>query len=228
MKPTAEGQDHAGVIVLPPLLYLGAFVVMMLLRWPWPMPILGGGGSRWGRGWSLVALGITPGRRRSRRALEAAGTHVNPGLPTTRDRDRRPSAGSRATRSTWRWRDVLPRGDAGGSIPGGGVAPARAGAGRHAPGRHPPRGALPRAEVRRCPIGSVVPGFAGISDDWTGCAGRRAPPRPRATGCLPPTATAKICYIEIPAHRHRALVRVLPGGLRLEGAASRRRPPRLR
>lgn len=76
-----EAHDHPGVIVLPPLLYLGAFVVMLLLRWPWPWPILGGRMTLWpgvvvaGLGISLAVMG--------RRALEAAGTNVNPGLPTT-------------------------------------------------------------------------------------------------------------------------------------------------
>jgi protein-S-isoprenylcysteine O-methyltransferase Ste14 len=77
---TAKARPR-GVTVPPPLLYLGAFVVMMLLRWPWPMPILGGRLAL-GPGLVLVALGITLAVA-GRRALEAAGTHVNPELPTT-------------------------------------------------------------------------------------------------------------------------------------------------
>jgi protein-S-isoprenylcysteine O-methyltransferase Ste14 len=74
-------QDNPGVIVMPPFLYLGAFVVMLLLRWPWPMPILAGRLALW-PGLVLVALGITLAVV-GRRALEAAGTNVNHGLPTT-------------------------------------------------------------------------------------------------------------------------------------------------
>lgn len=76
-----DPKDNAGVIVLPPFLYGGAFLVMLLLRWPWPWPILGGRLALW-PGLVLVALGITLAVA-GRRALEAAGTNVNPGLPTT-------------------------------------------------------------------------------------------------------------------------------------------------
>jgi hypothetical protein len=39
----AEG-DNAGVIVRPPLLYAAALGAMLVLRWLWPLPILGGAG----------------------------------------------------------------------------------------------------------------------------------------------------------------------------------------
>jgi protein-S-isoprenylcysteine O-methyltransferase Ste14 len=52
-----------------------------VLRWLWPMPMLGHATSRWlGLALVLLALAILiPGRR----ALQAAGTNVNPSLPTT-------------------------------------------------------------------------------------------------------------------------------------------------
>jgi protein-S-isoprenylcysteine O-methyltransferase Ste14 len=73
--------DNPGVVARPPLLYAGTFVVVLVLRWFWPMPILGHGITLW-PGLALVVLGvaiIVPGRR----ALQAAGTNVNPALPTT-------------------------------------------------------------------------------------------------------------------------------------------------
>jgi len=76
-----EAQDHAGVIVLPPFLYGGTFLVMLLLRWPWPWPILSGRLTLW-PGIVLAALGIALAVV-GRRALEAAGTNVNPLLPST-------------------------------------------------------------------------------------------------------------------------------------------------
>jgi protein-S-isoprenylcysteine O-methyltransferase Ste14 len=36
----ADSTDNAGVIVRPPLLYLGGLIVLVVLRWFWPAPIL--------------------------------------------------------------------------------------------------------------------------------------------------------------------------------------------
>ncbi len=73
--------DNPGVIVRPPLLYGAAFIAVLVLRWFWPVPILGHAMTPW-LGLVLLLLGLAiviPGRR----ALHAAGTNVNPSLPTT-------------------------------------------------------------------------------------------------------------------------------------------------
>jgi protein-S-isoprenylcysteine O-methyltransferase Ste14 len=73
--------DSPGVMVRPPLLYGAAFIVVLVLRWFWPLPILGQGVALW-LGVVLLALGLAiviPGRQ----ALQAAGTNINPSLPAT-------------------------------------------------------------------------------------------------------------------------------------------------
>jgi protein-S-isoprenylcysteine O-methyltransferase Ste14 len=73
--------DNPGVIVRPPLLFGAGFIAVLVLRWFWPMPILGHATTPW-LGLVLLLLGLAiviPGRR----ALQAAGTNVNPSLPTT-------------------------------------------------------------------------------------------------------------------------------------------------
>jgi protein-S-isoprenylcysteine O-methyltransferase Ste14 len=73
--------DSPGVIVRPPLLYGTMLIAVVVLRWFWPMPILRDALSPW-LGLVPLLLGLViaiPGRR----ALQAAGTNVNPSLPTT-------------------------------------------------------------------------------------------------------------------------------------------------
>jgi protein-S-isoprenylcysteine O-methyltransferase Ste14 len=73
--------DNPGVIVRPPLLYGTMLIAVLVLRWFWPMPILRHALTP-GLGLLLLLLGLViviPGRR----ALQAAGTNVNPSLPTT-------------------------------------------------------------------------------------------------------------------------------------------------
>jgi protein-S-isoprenylcysteine O-methyltransferase Ste14 len=76
-----EERDHPGVVVLPPLLYGGAFLLALLLRWWRPLPIAAPGVTLWpGIVISVLAIGIAIVARRT---MEAAGTNVNPLLPTT-------------------------------------------------------------------------------------------------------------------------------------------------
>jgi len=78
---TTSSVDNPGVVVRPPLLYGAAFLAVLVLRWFWPLPIVGHRMTLWS-GLALMGLGIAiivPGRR----GLEAAGTNVNPALPTT-------------------------------------------------------------------------------------------------------------------------------------------------
>jgi protein-S-isoprenylcysteine O-methyltransferase Ste14 len=73
--------DSPGVIVPPPLLYGFTFVVVLVLRWFWPKPILGHAIALW-LGLAVLLLGVAVVIA-GRRALQAAGTNVNPSLPTT-------------------------------------------------------------------------------------------------------------------------------------------------
>jgi protein-S-isoprenylcysteine O-methyltransferase Ste14 len=72
--------DNAGVIVRPPLIYAAALAAMLVLRWLWPLPILGGA-ALW-PGLALVALGVGI-LIWGRRTLVAGGTNVDPSLPST-------------------------------------------------------------------------------------------------------------------------------------------------
>ena len=73
--------DNPGVVARPPLLYAGTFVIVLVLRWFWPMPILGQATALW-LGLALVVLGVGIAAW-GRRTLHAADTNVNPALPTT-------------------------------------------------------------------------------------------------------------------------------------------------
>lgn len=80
MRPDIEA-GSPGVAVRPPLLYGAAFLAVLVLRWFWRMSIVSGGPTFW-LGLALLLVGVTnvvPGRR----ALVAAGTNVDPSLPTT-------------------------------------------------------------------------------------------------------------------------------------------------
>ena len=73
--------DNPGVIALPPLLYGGAFIVVLVLRWFWPMRIVADSGLLWA-GLGLVAIGVALASW-GRRTMKAAGTNINPSLPAT-------------------------------------------------------------------------------------------------------------------------------------------------
>jgi protein-S-isoprenylcysteine O-methyltransferase Ste14 len=76
-----ESADHPDIVALPPLLDLAAFLVVLLLRWIRPWPILPPHLVPWvGIGLLLAGLAIgIPGRL----ALRSAGTSVKPTQPTT-------------------------------------------------------------------------------------------------------------------------------------------------
>lgn len=77
----SEAQDHPGVIALPPVLYGIGFVAGLLLRWLWPLPILPQAIAFW---LGLLLLGFGGGTALwGQRTMRAAGTNVNPSLPTT-------------------------------------------------------------------------------------------------------------------------------------------------
>ena len=77
----ATSADNSGVVVRPPLLYGAAFVVVLVLRWLWPMPIFGYAAGLWpGLALALVGVGVAIW---GRRAMVVAGTNIDPLLPTT-------------------------------------------------------------------------------------------------------------------------------------------------
>ncbi|HMJ49011.1 MAG TPA: isoprenylcysteine carboxylmethyltransferase family protein [Burkholderiales bacterium] len=74
-------RDNPGVIMLPPLLYGIAFVFVLGLRWIWPLPMFDDAVALW-PGIALVMVGVGIAIW-GRNALKAAGTNINPSLPTT-------------------------------------------------------------------------------------------------------------------------------------------------
>ena len=78
---TAASPDKPGVVALPPFLYGGAFLVVLLFRAVWPLPIVERGSLRWpGLALSVIAIGLAVWGRRT---MVAAGTNVRPSLPAT-------------------------------------------------------------------------------------------------------------------------------------------------
>ena len=78
---TSSQSDVPNVLILPPLLYAIALAIGFLLQWLVPRPIMPSMGRYWIGGVLLVSgvlLAI-----RGRRAMELAGTNVNPTLPST-------------------------------------------------------------------------------------------------------------------------------------------------
>jgi protein-S-isoprenylcysteine O-methyltransferase Ste14 len=80
-SPSAIPADNAGVLVRPPLLYLAALLILLLLRWLWPLPIFDHAGILW-PGVALMVVSVAFGVW-GRTTLARAGTSVNPGRPTT-------------------------------------------------------------------------------------------------------------------------------------------------
>jgi protein-S-isoprenylcysteine O-methyltransferase Ste14 len=77
----ATQADNPGVVMRPPLLYGIAFVVVLALRWFWPMPIVDHTVATWlGLALVVFAVGIAMWGRRT---MQAAGTNVDPHRPTT-------------------------------------------------------------------------------------------------------------------------------------------------
>jgi protein-S-isoprenylcysteine O-methyltransferase Ste14 len=78
---TAVSPDNPGVFVLPPFLYGGAFLLFLLCRAVWPLPITERGSLLWlGLAIAAIAIGIGVWGRRT---MVAAGTNVRPTLPAT-------------------------------------------------------------------------------------------------------------------------------------------------
>ena len=83
MSNVADGpvDDHANVVVMPPLLYFGALVLGIAAQWiaPWRLP--GPAALRWALGAGLLAGAIVAALAFAR-AFEHSGQDKNPNTPT--------------------------------------------------------------------------------------------------------------------------------------------------
>src|SRR5215210_7601489 len=71
--------DHPGVAVLPPVLYGGAFIVVLVLQWMWPLTIVRQPIAFWlGLVLLLPALALAAWGRKT---THAAGTNISPLRP---------------------------------------------------------------------------------------------------------------------------------------------------
>ena len=75
MTPSA---DNPGVVALPPVLYGVAFLVVLVVRSLWPMPIFPAASLWTGLTVAVIGIGIAIWGRRT---MRAAGTNINPSLP---------------------------------------------------------------------------------------------------------------------------------------------------
>jgi len=78
----SESTDNAGVIVRPPILYLGALIVLIVLRWFWPAPILASANLALYLGLGLGALALGLGLW-AVVSMRLAGTNVDPNKAAT-------------------------------------------------------------------------------------------------------------------------------------------------
>jgi protein-S-isoprenylcysteine O-methyltransferase Ste14 len=77
----AAPADNPGVVVLPPLLYGSALVIVLALRWFWPMPIFAYSVALTS-GLALIAFAVAIAIW-GRRTMHAAGTNISPLRPAT-------------------------------------------------------------------------------------------------------------------------------------------------
>lgn len=74
--------DSPGVVVRPPLLYLGALLVLVALRWAWPVPILASASLALGVGAALGVAALALGFW-AVLTMRSAGTNVDPHREST-------------------------------------------------------------------------------------------------------------------------------------------------
>src|SRR5256885_2319070 len=78
---TATTSDSPGVAVLPPLLYGGAFILVLVLQWIWPLVIIRRPVVFWfGLVLLVPALALAVW---GRTAMHGAGTNISPLKPAT-------------------------------------------------------------------------------------------------------------------------------------------------
>lgn len=73
--------DHPGVVVRPPLLYAGVLLLVLFLRWCWPLPMFSHPANLW-IGGVLLVLGVAIVAT-GRRAMQSGGTNIDPYKPCT-------------------------------------------------------------------------------------------------------------------------------------------------
>jgi len=75
---TAPSADNPGVVARPPVLYGVAFLVVLVFKWLWPMPIFPAAALWTGLAVVAIGMGIAIWGRRT---MRTAGTNINPSLP---------------------------------------------------------------------------------------------------------------------------------------------------
>src|SRR3954453_2088294 len=78
---TEPSQDNPGVVVLPPVLYGGAFLVVVLLQWAWPLMIVRHAIALC-LGFILVLASLSLAIW-GRKTMHGAGTNISPLKPAT-------------------------------------------------------------------------------------------------------------------------------------------------
>jgi protein-S-isoprenylcysteine O-methyltransferase Ste14 len=79
--PAGAG-DNPGVVIRPPILYLGALIGLVVLRWVWPAPILASAGVALNLGIVLGGVALALGLW-AVLTMRSAGTNVDPGREST-------------------------------------------------------------------------------------------------------------------------------------------------
>ena len=79
---TAGRDDNPGVIVRPPILYFGALIALVALRWIWPAPILGNASLALDAGIALGVMGLALGLW-AVATMRSAGTNIDPAKEST-------------------------------------------------------------------------------------------------------------------------------------------------
>ncbi len=79
---TASAGDNPGVIVRPPILYLGALIFLIALRWFWPAPILANASLALDAGIALGIVALALGLW-AVVTMRSAGTNIDPGKEST-------------------------------------------------------------------------------------------------------------------------------------------------
>lgn len=78
----ASTGDNPGVVVRPPILYLGALVTLVVLRWIWPTPILADASLALDAGVALGVVALALGLW-AVVTMRSAGTNVDPTREST-------------------------------------------------------------------------------------------------------------------------------------------------
>lgn len=78
---TEANEDNAGVVVIPPVMFLGALVLGFLIDWLWPVALLPGNG-QYIAGGIMIAAALVFGIW-GRILFSRFGTNVEPFKPTT-------------------------------------------------------------------------------------------------------------------------------------------------